>query len=142
MRSTASSWHMHAEQAAESRGVEVSVRVRGGRRVAVDDRAARGGRRQWPRGGPAPGPWPRPVAVRSAPRSNRYDASVRSPSRLLVARTDCGLNHAALEDDARRGVATSDSAPPMTPPIACGAFGVGNDQHVAHRARASCRRAW
>ena len=33
-------------------------------------------------------------ALMSAPRSNLVDASVFSPNRLLVARTDAGSNHA------------------------------------------------
>ena len=69
-------------------------------------------------------------AVMSAPRSKRIDASVRSPSLRLVARTDCGLNHAAsntMRVVARRdfGVAAAHHAANRLGP-----FGVGNHEHV------------
>ena len=81
-------------------------------------------------------------AVRSAPRSKRIDASVRSPSLRLVARTDCGLNHAA--SNTMRVVAdeTSESRAAHHAADRLGPFGVGNHQHVVgERARLVVQRA-
>ena len=55
---------------------------------------------------------------------------MRRPSLRLVARTDCGLNHALSKTICRVLSDTSDSAPPMTPPIADGVLGVRDHQHV------------
>ena len=53
------------------------------------------------------------------PRSKRVDASVLSPRALLVARTDDGLKYAASKTMRVVPADTSESAPPITPPIAC-----------------------
>ena len=59
------------------------------------------------------------AASTSAPRSNRVDASVLSPSRLLVRRTDAGVKYALSSTITRVVAPISDSAPPITPPTAC-----------------------
>ena len=58
------------------------------------------------------------AALMSAPRSNRADASVFRPSRLLVRRTDTGWKQALSNTTVRVDEETSDAAPPMTPAIA------------------------
>ena len=55
----------------------------------------------------------------SAPRSNRVDASVLRPRRLLVRRTDAGLKYALSNTTVPVLADTSDAAPPMTPATAC-----------------------
>ena len=83
---------------------ERSVTRRGARAASDTDRSS------------PPSAWPAPIcsksaaaraipaggASMSAPRSKRIDASVFSPSRLLVRRTDGRLEVRALERDARR----------------------------------------
>ena len=58
-------------------------------------------------------------ALMSAPRSNRDEASVFRPSRLLVRRTDDGLKYALSNATIRVVVDTSAMPPPMTPATAC-----------------------
>ena len=53
----------------------------------------------------------------SAPRSNRYEASVDRPSRRLVRRTDFGRNQALSMAIVLVRSLTSEAAPPMTPAI-------------------------
>ncbi len=57
-------------------------------------------------------------AVTSMPRSKRIDASVRRPSCLLVVRTEAGWNQAASNTICVVASLTSESAPPITPPMA------------------------
>ena len=54
----------------------------------------------------------------SPPRSNRVDASVFSPSRLLVLRTELGSKYALSSAIVLVAGEISESDPPMTPPIA------------------------
>ena len=59
------------------------------------------------------------AALMSAPRSNLVDASVLSPRSLLVRRSDDGLKYALSRTITRVPLPISESAPPMTPPMAC-----------------------
>ncbi len=70
-------------------------------------------------------------ALTSAPRSNRDEASVFSPSRLLVRRTDAGLKYALSNATTLVASETSERRPPMTPATACACCRIGDDQHVA-----------
>ena len=69
------------------------------------------------------------AAFTSAPRSNRDEASVFSPSFLLVRRTLFGSKNALSSTMVFVRSLTSDRPPPITPATACAAP-VGNDQHV------------
>src|SRR4029079_13491516 len=88
----------------------------------------------------------------SAPRSNRVEASVLRPRRLLVRRTDAGLKYALSKTTVLVVAETSEDAPPITPPTArarcrrgraphhlrgrlC-AIAIGDDQHL----RVECPR--
>jgi hypothetical protein len=55
----------------------------------------------------------------SAPRSNRVDASVFKPRRLLVRLTEAGLKYALSSAIVVVASVTSEAAPPITPAIAC-----------------------
>src|SRR6187200_1957185 len=61
----------------------------------------------------------------SAPRSNRVDASVFKPRRLLVRLTEAGLKYALSSAIVLVASVTSEAAPPITRAIA-----VGDHEHV------------
>ena len=66
----------------------------------------------------------------SAPRSNREDASVFKPSRLLVRRTDAGLKYALSNTIARVDADTSAARAAHDAGDRLGAVAVRDDQHV------------
>ena len=73
---------------------------------------------------------PLTAALTSAPRSKRADASVLSPSFLLVRRTLFGSKNALSSTMVFVVSLTSDRPPPITPATACALSRVGDDQHL------------
>src|SRR6202050_1968430 len=80
----------------------------------------------------------------SAPRSNRYDASVRRPSALDARRTLTGSNHAASSSKFRLANPISLSAPPITPaiPTACAPSAITHMSFPSVRSAASSVRTF
>ena len=75
----------------------------------------------------------------SAPRSNRADASVFSPSRLLVLRTDAGLKYALSSTIVVVDAETSESGAAHHAGHRLRAIAVGDDQHLRRPAFARRR---
>ena len=122
--------HVHAEQAGDPRALE-RQRLRLMRaRVDVGDCAGRRSRADLSRAARSARAIARGGAVESMPRSKRVDASVLSPSALLVARIDAGLNHAASNTICVVRVGDFRIRAAHHAADGFGAFGVGDHQHV------------
>ena len=143
IRTTSASRHGEAEQrgraAARRRWIGLGAAGAG---IAIDDRTDRCGRRRSARIS-ASARWSATTgALMSAPRSNRDEASVFRPSRLLVRRTEAGLKYALSNATVRVAAETSDRRAAHHAGDRLRRVAVGDDQHVRFERAVRRRRAW